>query len=248
MNRLTKLARIMSVPLYARCLAELGVAAACENDDFLRGRNFLTIADVGANRGQFLLSAKRNCPKATVISFEPVPSAATKLEKVAARLESAQVHRVALGAAPGSAAIRVPARNAESSMALDLEGETIEVPVRTLDEVMHGSNFARPALLKIDVQGYEMSVLAGAQRVLPLFDDLYIEVTFAQLSPRQAPAADVVAWLQARGFMLMGVYNPAAHGQAWHACDMHFRRIVREARGVAKESRGPVFGAAAAAG
>lgn len=237
MNRLKKLARIMSVPSHALYLAAFGIAASCENDEFLRGRDFLTIADVGANRGQFLLSAKKNCPKATVISFEPVPSAARKLERLAARLENVQVHRMALGAATGAAAIRVPARDDGSSMALDLQGQTIQVPVHTLDEMLGGRNLARPALLKIDVQGYEMSVLAGAERVLPQFDDLYIEVTFAQLSPRHTPAAAVIAWLQARGFTLMGVYNPAGSGQIWHGCDMHFRRVAQEAAEVPQEPR-----------
>jgi len=247
MKRLKKLARIMSVPLYARALLEFGVPAGSENDKFLRGRNFMTIADVGANRGQFLLSAKRNCPGAAVMSFEPVPSAAAKLEKLAARLGNVQVHRVALGAAAGSAAICVPSRNDESSMALELDGNTFEVPVRTLDDVLYGRTLARPALLKIDVQGYEMSVLSGAERVLPLFDDLYVEVTFAQVGPRHSPAADVVAWLHERSFELMGVYNPAAHGKPWHACDMHFRRIARDAV-AAKEPKGVVFGPRAVAG
>ena len=64
-----------------------------------------------------------------------------------------------------------------------------------------------PALLKIDVQGYELAVLAGCDSLLAAFAFVYVECSFVELYDGQALATDVVDFLSARGFALAGVYN-----------------------------------------
>ena len=64
-----------------------------------------------------------------------------------------------------------------------------------------------PALLTLDVQGYELEALHGCEALLPSFTWIYCECSFVTLYEGQALASDVIAWLHARDFRLHGVYN-----------------------------------------
>jgi hypothetical protein len=85
---------------------------------------------------------------------------------------------------------------------------TESVAVYRLDEVLSAADIVRPALLKLDVQGYELLALQGCGRLLGLVDFIYAEVSFTTLYHRQALADEVVLFLLNNGFSLAAVNNP----------------------------------------
>jgi hypothetical protein len=64
-----------------------------------------------------------------------------------------------------------------------------------------------PALLKLDVQGFELSALQGCGRLLERFRYVYVEASFIELYVGQALATEVIGFLFSRGFNLMCVAN-----------------------------------------
>jgi hypothetical protein len=64
-------------------------------------------------------------------------------------------------------------------------------------------------LLKIDVQGAELSVLRGAEKTLESVDSIFVECSFVELYEGQALANEVIEFLAARGFSIAGVFGPA---------------------------------------
>ena len=64
-----------------------------------------------------------------------------------------------------------------------------------------------PVLLKLDVQGAELQVLQGAEKLLPIIDAIYCEVSFVELYERQPTAGAIVSFLDRHGFALRGVFN-----------------------------------------
>jgi hypothetical protein len=94
-----------------------------------------------------------------------------------------------------------------------------------LDDALRVSELPHPVMLKIDVQGFELNVLKGAERSLTDIDHLYIELSFAPLYVGQPLASEVVAWLAQRGFVLAGIYHvePDQAGRSIQA-DVHFQR------------------------
>jgi hypothetical protein len=64
-----------------------------------------------------------------------------------------------------------------------------------------------PCLMKIDVQGGELEVLRGTEKLLPTIEHLVIECSFTELYLGQALAGEVVAYLHQRGFDLTGIYG-----------------------------------------
>lgn len=95
--------------------------------------------------------------------------------------------------------------------------ETIQVSL--LSQFLAPQDIESPALLKLDVQGYELEALKGCEDLLNRFTYVYVECSFVELYKGQALADEVIAWLRDRGFPLRGCYNMAYdwRGQAVQA-------------------------------
>ena len=213
-----KLAAILKSPYYQSRLLRHRVAAGVEHVRVLCGLDCRTVVDIGANRGQFALVARRCLPHARVISFEPLPAAAAKFRAVFAGDDRVTLHEAAIGPSPGNATIHVSKRDDSSSLlpttatqvALfpgTAEVATATVRVASLREFISAADIQSPALLKLDVQGYELEALRGCEDLLDQFAYVYAECSFVELYGGQALADEVVAWLRERGFGLRGVHN-----------------------------------------
>lgn len=194
-----------------------GVAASIEHNDALGSMRFRTVVDVGANRGQFALFARRRWPEAQILSFEPLAEAAQAYDRLFLHDDRATLHHLALGVENGRAVVHVASEDDSSSLLpFDArqtrlfgtrEVATRETSLRRLDSVIVGSALQPAALLKIDTQGFELPVLRGAEGILSGFAAVYAELSFRPCYVGQALAQEVVDFLGARGFHLAGVFN-----------------------------------------
>jgi FkbM family methyltransferase len=131
-------------------------------------RNDSSYVDIGTNRGQVLREALRAAPRGHHIAFEPIPDLAAEL---AASFPQVDTRRLALGAVPGSSEFCYfrkldgwsGLRRSPEISDTRGEPEQIAVQVSTLDLELADT---RPDVIKIDVEGAELDVLAGARTVL----------------------------------------------------------------------------------
>lgn len=131
------------------------------------------VFDVGANVGRWSVEAARLLPDASLHAFEPHPAAFARLRESTAALE-VECHQLAFGDEPGSATLHFdPELTVMSSLhARDLEAHgmaldsSVEVEVARLDDYCDEHDIDSIDILKIDVEGHEHGVLAGAQRRL----------------------------------------------------------------------------------
>ena len=213
-----KLAAILISPYYQARLLRHRVAAGVEHARILSGLDCRTVVDIGANRGQFALVARQCQPHARIISFEPLPAAAAKFRAVFAGDDRVALHEVAIGPAPGNATIHVSRRDDSSSLLTITttqvalfpgtgEVATATVRVAPLREFIPAADIQAPALIKLDVQGYELEALRGCEDLLDRFAYVYVECSFVELYAGQALADGVNAWLRVRGFKLHGEHN-----------------------------------------
>lgn len=136
------------------------------------------VIDAGANIGYMsLLFAAKVGKNGVVHSFEPHPTVGERLERNVRRTETrgdyarVAVHHHALGATRGTAELfendYFATNQGTASIAnVPSENETRRshsVAVEKLDDLFPIESFA---LLKIDVEGFEMEVLAGAEELL----------------------------------------------------------------------------------
>ncbi|HMO83471.1 MAG TPA: FkbM family methyltransferase [Lacipirellulaceae bacterium] len=133
--------------------------------------------DVGANVGSYTLLAC-GAAGAQGYAFEPVPST---FERLVANLRlnglEGRVRAVNQGLGDNPTTLRFSTeRNCTNHVLAEDERveRSVEVSVTTLDAVADHS----PAMMKIDVEGFEMPVLRGASRVLadPTLNSLLIEL------------------------------------------------------------------------
>jgi FkbM family methyltransferase len=195
-----------------------GVAAGIEHEDVAFEHSFRTVIDVGAHRGQFALFALQHYPDATLHCFEPLPGAYGRLSDVLPPNGRVHLHHVAASEASGSQPLHVSQRDDSSSLlpimprctsAFPGTTERYQLTVRTarLDEELEGARLDRPCLLKIDVQGSELSVLRGAGRLLSSVDEVYVECSFVELYEGQPLASDVICYLRRHDLTFAGLFG-----------------------------------------
>ena len=136
------------------------------------------VVDVGANIGYMTsLFAARVGAAGSVEAFEPHPRVFARLERNVERLRpdgtfgSIRIHRVALGGRDGAAQLLEPAsfnmNQGASTVAPgdagSISGPGLEIAMARFDSLLGDRDVA---LLKVDVEGFEGEVLAGARCAL----------------------------------------------------------------------------------
>lgn len=221
LKKVKKIIALFSVPYYAKALF-FGIAGEIEHVKTLRsiGKNFNTIIDIGANKGQFVLVARKCFPEAMIYSFEPLAEPARSFRRIFADDTLTTLHEMAIGPTEGEQIIHISKSNDSSSLLpiSDLQSRifpgTEEVATRSititpLENVISEEKIESPALLKIDVQGYELEVLKGCKSLLNQFDYVYVECSFVELYEGQALAHEVIKYLGRRHFILESIHNPS---------------------------------------
>jgi len=129
-----------------------------------------TFGDVGANVGVYTVLASGNAGAASM-AVEPIPSTIRKLRRNIEVNEISQLVTIlpyVAGGATGPASVRFT-QNMDTINHVIREEENfdqkdiVEVAVKTLDELFSGNI---PAVVKIDVEGFEWPVLSGASHLL----------------------------------------------------------------------------------
>lgn len=132
------------------------------------------VFDVGANLGLMSVPVLAECPSCRVVSFEPSPNSLPYLQRT--RQDSAYRERwVVIGAAVADAIGELDFTVGSQSDAL-YEGfrsadriagaRVIKVPVTTLDDEWRKLGEPEVSLIKVDVEGAEAGVFAGASALL----------------------------------------------------------------------------------
>lgn len=143
-----------------------------------------TFFDVGANVGFYSLVLARRRPELRVVAFEPNPKVHRLLEGNVAVNEFRQItcEPLALSDADGTATLFLSESDHSASLRPDFEAEPsgrLEVPTLTLDTYLDRLQLPLSSrlVIKIDAEGNESAVLAGARQTLAsVKPDMVVEV------------------------------------------------------------------------
>ena len=179
--------------------------------------------DIGAHVGWFTVrAAQRIGSTGTVYAFEPYPPNAESLRANVTRnsLENVRISAVALSDNRGTVRI---ARHADSDSAsatvgLTTGSDAFDVTTNRLDDLVPEG--ASPALIKIDVEGLEESVLEGAVQTLRRTRAVLVEISTDQQSGER-----VTTRLRSLGFER---FDQLPSGRAFgRSCGAHINVLAR---------------------
>jgi FkbM family methyltransferase len=201
--------RLCPTPLKQRIKLACGVPDTDASLAAMKRRGFRSriAIDVGAYSGEWTLALRGLYRETRVLMVEPQAARRARLEAlthvhdgvefVPALLGSAAAARVTFyQAETGSSVLRDPGNGSVHSTAMEM---------MTLDDITRGTRFERADFLKLDVQGYELEVLKGAEHVLGSVEAVMMEVNLIAVYEGAPLVHEVVAYMAARGFRVYDV-------------------------------------------
>jgi FkbM family methyltransferase len=172
----------------------------------------MTVFDVGSNVGYYsLLAAKAVGRGGQVHAFEATPAVARRIgENVALNgLDNVTVNHSAVCDRVGEIEFRLQADDSEGNSLVNYEAGwgCVRVPAMTLDQYVVDHELAGVDVMKIDVEGAEEMVLAGATRLLsrPVPPLLILESNAAALRAAGTSPETICSMLNSFGYRCLGI-------------------------------------------
>jgi FkbM family methyltransferase len=177
------------------------------------------IIDVGANKGEYTSELIDLGYSGRIESFEPLCEVYNELNTISKKHNTWSTHKIALGDFDGKTEINV-AGNINSSSLLEMlprheksaptskytKKETIHV--QKLDSILNSIvSDNQNIFIKIDVQGYEMAVLKGAENSLDKIKGIQIEMSLEPLYQGSMLYREMIEFLESKGFELYSIEN-----------------------------------------
>jgi FkbM family methyltransferase len=152
----------------------------------LKARGFSPnhIIDVGANHGYWTRAALNYFPEAYYTLIEPQDHLKKDVQDLLAR-EDGKIRWIGAGVSdqPGILPFTISYRDDSSTFVFTPEAaeargmRQIEVPMVTLNEIVRTSSAPFPQMVKIDAEGFDLRVIAGASELLGRTDIFLVEAS-----------------------------------------------------------------------
>ena len=178
------------------------------------------IIDAGANVGQFGVDMRKAGFYGQIFSYEPVSESFRQLEKTIGSFQPWKAFQLALGSAESKMEINISGNSGLSSSILEMkeihlrnfpESRTVAkelVCVSTINRQVESLCLnPQNILLKIDVQGYELQVLNGADEYLNQIPFCFLEVSLKPLYENESSLLDLLNLLAKYGHEVTEVFR-----------------------------------------
>jgi FkbM family methyltransferase len=193
------------------------------------------IFDLGANNGSIANKYKALFPAAAVYCFEPFPDVCERLREAVKSFSDVQVYEKAVAEKSGKHSFFVnksvdtnsllrPQKIGLSSDEQVKNKFEIEVDVISINEFCAEKNIDHIDILKMDIQGGELSALKGATDLLQQkkIGLIYAECYFMPQYEEQPLFQDIVTYLYSMGYQLQDIYDPYYGNLSLAWCDAVF--------------------------
>jgi FkbM family methyltransferase len=176
------------------------------------------VVDIGANEGQFGLELRRAGYTGRIVSIEPLADPFNRLSRLATKDRDWIAIQTALGPQAGSATMHVASNGGASSSILQMldtharaapEARFVadeQVDMETLDAIASQYLPDESRLfMKVDVQGYELQVLAGGAVTLSRSSLVQLEMSLIPLYGSAPSFQDVLDFMRRQRYQLVGI-------------------------------------------
>lgn len=191
--------------------------ARFDRGKLLAHHGITVVFDIGANVGQYGAELRALGFRGKIVSCEPLRVGFERVARKAAGDPAWTALHLALGDEEGVRTINVSANLQSSSLLAMMPRHvtaaphsayerTEEVRLTRLDTIY--DDHAGPddrVFVKLDVQGYERFVLAGARRCMPRIRGMQLEMSLVPLYQGEATYTELIAEMTGHGLQLMSI-------------------------------------------
>ena len=175
------------------------------------------IHDIGAARGDWSHLAHSIFSDARIFAFEPNQREAPALEATKRAIPAFDYKLGFLG--PKRDTIRYADEHTQTSILSEsASARSATAEMYVLDELIASGEVPAPDFLKLDVQGFELEVLKGAENALKSGPALLLEVSFFAFLPNMPLFGDVLQYISERGYVvhdIMGLVRRQSDDALW---------------------------------
>ena len=201
----------------------------------LLGNKAKVVFDVGANRGNTTRKYEKAFPQAYIHAFEPFPASCKAFEKKHRDNTRIKLNKIGLSSEIGVSTMNINKSvdtnslleskkiGASSDRSCQTEAQ-MEIEISTIDEYCRSMAIDQIDILKLDVQGLELEVLKGANRMISenKIQLIYAETFFKEQYVDQALFHDIAAFLYGHNYILQDIYDPYYSAETLLWCDSLF--------------------------
>lgn len=169
------------------------------------------VFDIGANAGIYSLAAAASNPLANIHAFEPTPEIIVHFEETVNRNhlgKRVHIHPCAVARSTGIAYLNFCSGEHSDNEGMNfvtpsgLNLASVAIPTVSLDDFCPEHGISEVDLVKIDVQGLEPEVLAGAEMLIrrKALRTIFFELNWNHDDPSHCPATKAVKILADAGY------------------------------------------------
>lgn len=183
----------------------------------------IIIFDVGAHIGNVSLKYRQLFSDSVIYSFEPFPESFLSLKQNTLKHKNIKPFNKGLGAYIGSSKFHSNIHEQTNSILathpkadynwgnknlLDTK-EILDIELTTIDQIVEEENIKKIDILKLDVQGAEYQVMAGAKKTIEkqMISLIYTEIITIPSYENQLELDEALLMFRQYGFELFNIYN-----------------------------------------
>jgi FkbM family methyltransferase len=188
--------------------------------------------DVGANHGYWTRTALTYFPDSYYTLIEPQDDLKNNVQDLLARGDN-KIQWIGVGVSdqPGVLPLTIAPHDHSSTFVISAEdaessgSNQIKVPVITLNEILRTSTAPFPEMVKIDAEGFDLRVIAGASELIGKTDIFLLETAVCAQNLENT-FENVIATMSHAGYHVIdipGLNRSPKYGVLW-LCDLAFLR------------------------
>ena len=177
----------------------------------------LLIFDVGAHKGQTSSHFCKLFSHSFIHSFEPSPYLFTEIVKNLSKRKNIRCHNFALGETDEEAFLTRPGSDLCGQVVKAPENNSAGISVRKLDGFCQVENISSIDLLKVDVEGNELSVLRGASGIIErnAIRAIFLECDFNKDDKQHSYFIEIFDFLSEKNFCFHGLFDVVRYSPSY---------------------------------